>query len=280
MILVTGATGMIGRALVHQLLDAHQPVRVLTRDPGKLADLADSVEVAQGDFYIPATLETALQGVERMFLLDFEPQQVRNVLEAGQRSGLKHIVKLSTIEAGHEPMIGHGKPHRERELLIEASGLDWTHLRPTIFMSNAFEWIQTIKQEGKVYYAGGDGKVSPVDPGDIAAVAAVVLTQEGHACKAYPLTGAELLSFGDMTRILSGVLGKPLEYVDISDKEVAAHYTQMGLPAYVVEGLVGAFADVRKGRFAYTTDWVQRITGRAPRVFEQWCQANQAAFGQ
>jgi len=278
MILITGATGTVGQELVTQLLEADQPVRVFTRDASKLSGLAGKVEIAEGDLYQPETLEPALRSVERMFLLDFEPEQVRCILKAARGTDLKHIVKLSTIEAGHDPMIGHGKSHREREIMIEDSGLDWTFLRPTIFMSNAFEWLATIQQEGKVYYAGGKGRVSPIDPWDVANVAAAALTGERYAGKGYPLTGPELLSFGDMTHILSQVLGRQLEYVDIPDSAVAEHYRQAGLPAYVVDGLVEAFAAVRTGRFAYTTDWVERLTGQAPRTFRQWCQANGNAF--
>ena len=278
MILITGATGTVGQALIQQLVKANEPIRVFTRDAAKVTHLADRAEIAVGDLYQPETLVPALRDVERMFLLDFESEQVRRTLEAARRTGLKHIVKLSTIEAGNEPMIGHGKSHREREKLIEASGLDWTFLRPTIFMSNAFEWLPTIQQDGKVYYAGGDGQVSPIDPWDIAAVAVAALTKDGHAGQGYALTGSELLSFGDMTRILADVLDRPLEYVDIPDSAVAPHYLQVGLPAHVVDGLVEAFAAIRIGRFAYTTDWVQRITGCTPRTFQQWCQENKGAF--
>jgi len=278
MILITGATGTVGKALVQQLLEAKQPVRVFTRHAGKVAHLAGQVEIVTGDFNRPETLEPALRGVERMFLLDFDRQQVQHILEVSRMVGLKHIVKLSTIEAGHDPMIGHGKFHREREKLIEASGLDWTFLRPTMFMSNAFDWLPGIRQAGKVFYAGGRGQVSPIDPGDVAAVAAAALTGEGHAGQGYALTGPELLSFGDMTCILSEVLGRPLEYVDIPESAAAEQMRQAGLPPYVVDGLVEAFAAIRLGRFAYTTDWVQQISGKPAHTFQQWCQANQAAF--
>jgi (4-alkanoyl-5-oxo-2,5-dihydrofuran-3-yl)methyl phosphate reductase len=278
MILVSGASGHVGREVVQHLLAAGQPVRVFVRDERKVADLAGRVEIAVGDFYNPASVEAAMQGVARMFLLDFETEQVVNTLAAAQRSGLRHIVKLSTIEAGHEPMIGHGKHHREREELIRASGLAWTFLRPTIFMTNALDWAETVKSQATVYYPGGEGRVSPVDPWDIAAVAAASLTDPRHECQAYPLTGPGLLSFGEMAQVLARVLGRPIRYVDIPDSVAGEGMRQAGLPEYVVEGLIAASAEVRRGRFAYTTDAVERVTGRPPRTFETWCEKHKLAF--
>ena len=129
MILVTGATGTVGSELVQQLLEKKQEVRVFTRDASKIAHLGNRVSCAEGDLSKPETLEAAMQDVERIFLVTASTQQDSNVIEAAKRAGVRHIVKLSTIEAGHEPMIGHGKFHREREDLIRASGLAWTFLR-------------------------------------------------------------------------------------------------------------------------------------------------------
>jgi uncharacterized protein YbjT (DUF2867 family) len=278
MLLITGATGNVGKELIQQLVQDGQSVRVLTRDERKVAHLAGRVEIAVGDFHSIKTLEAALQGVQRMFLLDFETEQVTNILAAGKGTGLQHIVKLSTIEAGREPMIGHGKHHREREQLIQASGIAWTFLRPTIFMTNALDWIPTIKQQNTVYYPGGEGRVSPIDPWDIAAVAAQALISSKHEGHAYALTGPQLLSFGDMAQVLAQVLGRPIRYIDIPESVAADQMRKAGLPEYVVEGLVGAFLELRKDRFAYVTDAVEQVTGRPPRTFEEWCREHVAEF--
>lgn len=124
MILVTGATGTVGGELVAQLLEKGQQVRVFTRDAHKVAHLGSQVECAVGDLSKPETLDAALKGIERLFLVTASTQQDIDAVAAARRAGVRHIVKLSTIEAGHEPMIGHGKFHREREELIRASGLD------------------------------------------------------------------------------------------------------------------------------------------------------------
>src|SRR5262245_58069540 len=154
MILVTGASGTVGGELVQQLLAQGKAVRVFTRDPNKLAQLGTQVEYAAGDLDEPESVAAALAGATRVFLVTASAQQDETVLAAARRAGVRHIVKLSTLEAGHEPMLGHGQRHREREQRIEASGLDWTFLRPTMFMSSALEWAAGIKVHGVVAYPG------------------------------------------------------------------------------------------------------------------------------
>jgi (4-alkanoyl-5-oxo-2,5-dihydrofuran-3-yl)methyl phosphate reductase len=278
MILVTGASGMVGGALVQQLLEARQPVRVFTREPQKVAQFGNQVACAVGDLSQPETLGAAMAGVEAVFLVTAATQQDANAIEAAKRTGVRHIVKLSTIEAGHEPMIGHGKFHHEREELIQASGLAWTFVRPTMFMSTALEWAASIKSQGSVHYPGGTGQVGAVDAWDVAAVAAAALTRSGYAGQAYALTGPALLSMGDMVATIGQALGRPLQYRDMSDAEGSELMRQAGLPVYVITGLVEVFAAMRGGRFAYLTDAVQRVTGRAPRTFAVWCREHLAAF--
>ena len=278
MILITGATGNVGKELVKELLQEGQRVRVFTRDAGKVADLAGKVEVAVGDLDRVETVETAMQDVERCFLVTGSTQQDRNALEAAKKTGLGHIVKLSTIEAGHEPMIGHGKFHREREELIRASGLSWTFLRPTMFMTNAFQWASTIKTQSCFYYPGGEGKVSGVDPLDVAAVAAAALTKSGFEGQAYALTGPEALSFGEMAQVIGRVLGRPVRYVDMPESAAGEEMRKAGVPEHAVQGLMEAFAAIRKGRFAYCTDAVEQATGRPARTFETWFRENMSAF--
>lgn len=278
MILVTGATGTVGSELVQQLLDKKQKVRVFTRDASKVAHLVERVECAVGDLSKPETVDAAMRGVERLFLVTASTQQDINVIEAARRTGVQHIVKLSTIEAGHEPMIGHGKYHREREDLIRASGLAWTFLRPTMFASTTLEWADSIKRLACVQFPGGEGKISVVDPWDIAAVAAVALTSEGHAGQGYALTGPELLTMGDMVHIIAEQLGKPIRHINMTDAEAREMMRKSGLPEYVIEGLIEVFAANRSGRFAYLTDVVERVTGGKPRTFAVWCREHLAAF--
>jgi uncharacterized protein YbjT (DUF2867 family) len=278
MILITGATGTVGKELTQQLLEIGQPIRLLTRDVRKLAALEGRVEIAEGDLIQPETLKPALQGIERVFLVTSSTQQDANVLQAAKEAGVSHVVKLSTFEAVDPQMAEHVKWHHEREELIRASGLAWTFLRPTMFMSTALDWARTIREEGLFNFPGGEGRVPAIDPWDIAAVAAVALTKPGHEGQAYSLNGPQNLSFGEMAQVLAEVIDKPVRYVDIPDEAAAEQMRKAGLPEYVVSGLVGTFAVLRSGRLSYTTEDVERVTGRPPRTFEVWCREHKTAF--
>src|SRR5215207_10451580 len=152
MILITGATGNIGRELIPVLLKTGQPIRVLVRDESKVTHLEECIERVVGDWNKPETLAPALQGVRRVFLVTFETQQDRDFIRAAKGAGVQHIVKLSTLEAT-EHIIKVGKWHYEREELLRASGLDWTFLRPGMFMSNSIEWwADSIKGQNGVFF--------------------------------------------------------------------------------------------------------------------------------
>ena len=278
MILITGATGTVGRELTQQLLEAGQAMRVLTRDAGKVSALEGRAEIAVGDLDSPETLRAALAGIERVFLVTANTQQDVNVLQAAKAARVRHIVKLSTLEAVDPVMIEHVKWHREREELIRASGLAWTFLRPTMFMSTALDWAKTIRQEGTIYFPGGEGKVPAIDPWDIAAVAAVALTEPGHEGQAYALTGPMALGFGEMAEVFTRVLGRQVRYVDMPEKEAGEGMRKAGLPDYVVAGLLGTFAAVRLGRLSACTEDVKKVTGRPPRTFETWCRDHLNVF--
>lgn len=277
MILITGATGNVGKHLVRQLIDQGEPVRVLVRDERKLAALSNQVEIAVGDLDKPETLEAATQGVQRLFLVTPETRQVANLLDAAKKAGVQYVVKQSTIEADRS--LGPGKWHREQERLIEASGMDWTFLRPTMMMVNTIQWwAGTIKSQGAVYFPGGKGKVSPVDPWDVAAASCAVLTQPGHAGQIYPLTGPEALTIGEMVQIIGRFLGKRLRYVSVPSFAAAMWMRKSGLPGDVVKALAETMGALRRSEYAYVTDNVERVSGCKPRSFEAWCREHITAF--
>lgn len=278
MILVTGATGNVGRELTEQLLQSDQAMRILTRDPGKVPAWQGRLEVAVGDLAKAETLDAAFKDVGCLFLVTASTEQDENALRAAKKAGVQHLVKLSTFEAVDPLMTEHVKWHREREELIRASGLAWTFLRPTMFMSTALDWAKTIRQDGTFQFPGGAGKVPAVDPWDVAAVARVALTTAGHEGRAYALTGPKALSFSEMAQILSEVLGKPVHYADMPEQEAREMMRHAGLPDYVIDGLAQTFLAIRTHRLEYTTDDVQRVTGRPPRTFEVWCREHRAAF--
>jgi (4-alkanoyl-5-oxo-2,5-dihydrofuran-3-yl)methyl phosphate reductase len=279
MILITGATGNIGRELIPLLLETGQPIRVFVRDERKVTHLDSCVERVVGDLDKPETLVPAVKGVERIFLVTYETRQDINVLEAAKRAGVQQIVKLSTSEAA-DHTIQVGKWHYEREEQIRASGLDWTFLRPGMFMSNSIEWwAESIKGQGSVFFPGGKkGRVAPVDPRDVARVAAAALTQPGHQAQAYLLTGPELFTIGGMVQVISKVLGKPIQYVDIPPIAAKLFMLKTGMDKTLVNALMEMLKSLRRDEAATITDAVQRVTGQPPRTFEAWCREHIGAF--
>lgn len=279
MILITGATGNIGRELIPLLLETGQPIRVFVRDERKVAYVDERVERVVGDLDKAETFVPAVKGVERIFLVTYETQQDINVIEAAKRAGVRHIVKLSTLEAT-DHKIQVGKWHYEREDLIRASGLDWTFLRPGMFMSNSIEWwAESIKGQGSVFFPGGKkGKVAPVDPRDVARVAAAALTEPGHDGQAYELTGSKLFTIGEMVQVISDVLGKPIQYVDIPPIAAKLFMLKTGMDKTLVNALMEMLRSLRKNEGAIITDTVQRVTGLPPRTFEDWGREHIKAF--
>jgi uncharacterized protein YbjT (DUF2867 family) len=232
-----------------------------------------------GDLDQPETLVSAVEGAEQIFLITYETQQDINVLEAAKRAGVQQIVKLSTIEAT-DHKIQVGKWHYQREELIRASGLDWTFLRPGMFMSNSIEWwADSIKGQGRVFFPGGKkGRAAPVDPRDVAKVAAVALTQPGHSGQAYELTGTELFTIGEMVQVISRVLGKQIQYVDIPPIAAKLFMLKSGMDKVLVNALMELLVTLRKNEGAIITDTVQCVMGNTPGTFEAWCREHVGAF--
>jgi uncharacterized protein YbjT (DUF2867 family) len=280
MILVTGATGTVGREVVAQLLRAGQKVRAMTRDPSKVK-FDGGVEVVKGDFDSPDTLASAVNGVERVFSLTFGPQtgdRERNLAQAAKASGIRHIVKLSALGGDDETRNDIRKWHDEGEQAIRETGIQWTVLRPGAFMSNALHWRASIRAQGKVFSNYGDGKLPPVHPRDIAAVAVRALTSDGHEGKAYPLTGPEALSMSEQVKILEDAIGQPLEYVPITDEAARKGMEQAGMPPCLIDALVPFAAFIRSGKAAHLCHTVEEVTGRPPLRFRDWTKENAAAF--
>ena len=281
MILVTGATGTIGREVVAQLLAAGERVRVLARDPAKAAKLGAGVEIAQGDLAKPETLTAAFEGIEKVFLLATGPELANleaHAITAAKRASVKHIVKLSAQGADIEPGIQLGRWHRESEKNLEESGLTWTILRPGYFSSNTLMWAPSIKAQGLVYHLTGAGKSTPIDPRDIAAVAVAALTKPGHEGQIYTLTGPEALNVAEQVEKISAALGKPLQAIEAPEAAGRSGMLAEGMPRELVEALLELMALTRAGHGGKTTNTVAEVLGRAPRTFDTWVKDNIAAF--
>jgi (4-alkanoyl-5-oxo-2,5-dihydrofuran-3-yl)methyl phosphate reductase len=283
MILITGATGNIGSELIKQLIAEGADVRVVTRDEKKVSHLNPAIEAVIGDRQDPTVIKKALQGTDKVFLLpiliDEKHEADRLLIDEAKRANVERIVVISSGVLGSNPKNPIGVLHREVELLSEESGIPWTVLRPGGFMSNALRfWADTIKSLATVFNPTGDGKSAPISPYDIAAVAAVALTTPGHEAKTYYLTGAELLSTHDQVNILSKVIGKPIQCIDIPPEVAAERLESIGLPEPLIQGLYDVWIRMRNNEGIYQTNEVERLTGQPAQTFETWCREHRSAF--
>jgi uncharacterized protein YbjT (DUF2867 family) len=275
-ILVTGATGNVGRLVVDHLLGKGVEVRALTNDPMK-ANLPTAVEVAQGFIGRPETLPAALDGVERLYLAP-HPKTVREVVDLAARAGVKRIVDLSSSGADQE---AQGDPNAWWFYAIEqavesAPGVEWTHLRPGEFMLNALAWADSIKAEGVVRAAYGEAAYAPLDLDDIAAVAAKALLDEGHHGRKYEMTGPEAISKIDKVRIIGEVLGREIRFEELGHDEARAQMQALGYGEAADWLLDGDKEMIGHPQPVLPT--VPDLLGRPSRTFREWAQAHVVAF--
>ncbi len=277
MILVTGATGNVGRHLVTQLLEQGHAVRALTRNPEK-AQLPAGAEVVAGDLMDPAAVRRALDGVRAAFLFAV-PGSAQGFLAAAREAGLRRVVFLSSgavvdgVEAQADLI---AEMHAEIERAIEASELEWTFLRPSIFAANALQWAWSIRASGSVSlpYPGSTG--APIDEADIAAVAVQALTTDRRVGQKLTLTGPESLSQADQIAILGDVVGRTIPVVAL-DPAVAREQMERHVPAPIVAALFKIWADA-VGVPAPVTGVVAEVIGRPARSFREWASDHRDAF--
>jgi uncharacterized protein YbjT (DUF2867 family) len=281
MLLVTGATGHVGRELARELDERGAAFRVLVRDPARAAGLPERAERVVGDLDTPATLATAMDGVERLFLLvpGIGIEHTEHAVAAARAAGVRHIVYLSSYAVIGDPVPAMGRWHREREELIRASGIAATFLRPGGFMTNAFDWLPTLRAGGYVLDPVGPGRAAPIDPADIAAVAAVTLTEDGHEGEQYLLTGGETFTVAEQVQILAKATGREIEVRAVATPAEAVRFRYPhGAPQALADALIEGLTLMRADTVGVRTDTVRRLLGRAPRTFADWCAANAAAF--
>jgi uncharacterized protein YbjT (DUF2867 family) len=271
MILVTGATGNAGGALVRTLAGAGVGVRALVRREVELP-----AELAMGDLNDPSSVAGALDGVRGVFLLSGY-DRMEETLAAIARAGVGHVVLLSASAAEAASVDNPiSKYHVESEALVRESGVPWTILRPRTFMSNTLRWADQVKSGNVVRESFPGVAVATVDPLDIAAVAAAALVDKGHEGQVYGLTGPEALRPGDRVRILGEALGRELRFEGLTDEEARAQMAA-GMPEAYVEAFMGFFTRGELDESAVLPT-VEQVTGRAPRTFEEWATANADAF--
>ncbi|MFJ7206063.1 NAD(P)H-binding protein [Streptomyces sp. NPDC098789] len=276
MILVTGATGNIGRALIEELhARGAGPVRGLTRDAAR-AVLPEGVEVAEGDFARLASLEPALEGVRSMFLVSRLGPDAE-VLDAARRAGVEHVVLVSSITVQSHPHLGPAGENLAVEQLLKASGMAWTILRPTQFASNALMWSATVRGRGRVSAPYAGTALPTIHPADIAAVARVALTEPGHHGRTYALTGPEPVTARQQVEAIAAALGREVPFVEIGRQEARAQMAAAFGPEAADAVLDVTGGDVNDELLA-VRDTVARVTGEPARPFRQWAAENADAF--
>jgi uncharacterized protein YbjT (DUF2867 family) len=223
--LITGATGNVGSLVVERLIERGDRPRVLVREPEKArARYGDHVDVFIGDLTNALTLMAALTGADALFLVNSGPELAARdeaAAKAAKAAGVKHLVKLSSYDAGLQN-VGTGVWHARGEAAICTSGIPFTVVQPSGFMSNALFWARSIKAEGIVRACTGDGKIPFIHLRDIADVATKAFTCREYEGVSLPITGPEALSYAEMTSKISAVIGKALTFKPILTNKCVA----------------------------------------------------------
>jgi len=271
MILVTGATGTVGSEVVRRLLTAGEQPRALVRDQGTARKrLGEQVEHVVGDLNRPETIEAALAGVDRLFLVTTQssrqPEWERSVIEAATRVGVGHIVKLSVFRADERSPLQIARQHAQAERALEQSGLAFTIVRPVFLMQN----LLAMLRDGAIYTAAASGRVAMVDARDAAAVAVAALTRDGHLGRTYTLTGPEALSFDDVANTLSRETRRPTRHVHVSPDNLRAALEGQGVAAWFAEDMAKLHGMLAGGYEDLVTNDVGAVTGSPPRDLAQF----------
>ncbi len=276
-ILVTGASGVLGRAIVTALYDAGVAVKQAVRNPGKARPGIESVRF---DYDDPNTIRPAVAGVRGLLLIapPLDPgaaAKLEPVIAAGKQTGLQHIVFISAFGVNHNEQA----PLRVVEHLVIDSGIPYTILRPNFFMENFSEGFlaASIKGQGAIYLAAGDGKTSFISVRDIAAVVLAAF-QAPLANRELDLTGPEALSHSEVARIISETAGRPVAYHSLPEEQMVAGARAAGMPDSAIGYLTVLYAVVRAGYAAPVTPDFDSATGRNPVNFRDFARAAVAAW--
>jgi uncharacterized protein YbjT (DUF2867 family) len=278
--LITGATGDIGSKVVELLIQRGDRPWVFVRDAQKARSLfGDRVEVFVGDLADAESLRAALKGVDEFFLVNTGPEipaRDEAAANAASAAGVKHLVKLSSMDVQQGLAIGAW--HERGEAAVRASGVSFTFVRPTGFMSNLLAWAPSIKAEGVVRASTGDGRRAFIHSDDIAAVAREALTTRAYDGQSLTITGPEALTFAEVTLKIATAIGRPLTFQPISDEKARERYSRVSGSAEETEAHVSLWRAIREGRLATVTNNVERILGRKPIALDQWLIENGEAF--
>lgn len=276
LIFISGATGTIGKRLLKEL-QGKARIKAGSHNEEKIARLLQmGIEAVPFDFNHPGLMLEALQGVKTLFLLTGDTEifdrQVQNALQAARQAGVQHVVRISTLGISNDPNDPCMLMHRKGEDHVRESGLNWTIIKPNYFMDNIIENQRNIiLNYNKFYGAAGTGRVSFISSWDIAACAAQILLEpEKHYSKTYRLTGPQALSFSDVAGLLSKLLERNIEFVNLRPEQHAEGLRANGMADWLIQSMVFLEICVRDGKFDKVTDDVSRILSRPPEHFESF----------
>jgi uncharacterized protein YbjT (DUF2867 family) len=280
-ILVTGATGNTGRALVEALVERGAPVRAMVRTEADRGKLPTGVDVVVADFDETTAVAAALGGAERAYLVTPSSEQAedqqKRFADLAAKAGTSHLVVLSQLGSQEHSPVRFLRYHAAVERRVRDLGIGYTFLRPNLYFQGLLTFAGSIAAEGTFFAPIGDARVSAVDVRDIAAVAAVALTEEGHEGATYTLTGPEAITHAQIAAAITDATGRTVRFVDVPQEAFADSIRGL-LPPWQVDGLLEDYAHYRRGEAATVSPAITEVTGAAPRTIEQFARDYAAAF--
>ena len=277
MILVTGATGKTGYEVVKNLGALGIPFKALIRNSTKASQITElGGQPIVGSIEEDDLLNKALEGVDKtLILLPNSEQQLsleKRFVDAAVKAQVKHVVKMSSMEALPEATRTIPRMHVESENHIKDSGLSWTMIKPNFFMQNLLGSGKTIREQNKFFFPFANGTTAMMDVRDIGLFIAKVLSGEGHENQNYEITGPELLSFHEVAEKFSLVLGTEVNYVNVPMDAYKTTLSQFVTNQWHLDAVIDLFEDIAEGGLDYTTTTFSDLTGKSPCSLQQFIE--------
>ncbi|QVQ52746.1 NAD(P)H-binding protein [Spiractinospora alimapuensis] len=266
-VLVTGATGQVGRGVVTELLRAGARVRALTRNP-EGAKLPDGAKVVRGDLEDPASLAPALRGAKRLYLFPV-PQTASTVVAMAEEAGVERVVVLSGALADQDDS---DEGYLPVERAVQASGMEWTVLRPGEFATNWLDYASEVRDRREVRRPFGKAVTRPTHEADIADAAVAALLTDGHTGQTYTFTGPDELTVAEQARTIGEAIGQPVTFVELTPEQTHEewHDPDNGVDHDVIDWLLDLYGSSLNGDGIPHTDHFERLVGRPGRPFAAW----------
>ena len=282
-ILITGASGNTGMPVVGRLAQMNIPFRAMVHSLAKERLVKKGLaEVVVGEFQDAVSLERALEGIERVYLLSPpSPDQFKQQTEfvdIAKKTGVKHIVKLSALGTALDSPVGLMRAHAQIEEYIRKSGIAFTFVRPHFFMENLLMNVATVQQDGAIYSPLGEARISPVSVQDIGAVVAAILTADGHAGKVYTLTGPTAVNYAEIATTLEKAIGRPIHYVPVPFEAAKQGMLSSGMPEWFAEDLIRLMKTWANGKGNLVSPDVEKLINRKPLALREFFKSHKDVF--